>query len=110
MKNIDVLTMEKANADKRVFPRIETECPVLYSVGSSRKWRVAILMNMSATGILMKTKEQLLDDIAITIMTKPGNNRLVPAIIGKGMVTRCKKQKGNDYEISCKLTEVKSRR
>jgi len=100
--------MEKANADKRTFPRIETECPILYAVGSSKKWRVAILMNMSATGILIRAKEQLLDDIAITIMTKPGNNRLVPEITGKGMVTRCTKKSENDYEISCKLKEVKS--
>jgi len=105
---MNVLKMEKANADKRIFPRTDTECPVLYSVGSSKKWRVAILINMSATGILMKAKEQLLDDIAITITTKPGNNRLVPEITGKGMVTRCTKISENDYEISCKLNEVKS--
>ena len=100
--------MEKANKDKRVFPRIETECPVLYSVGSSQKWQVAVLSNMSATGLLLKTKEQLVDDITISVMTKPGTNRLVPEITAKGIVTRCIKKNDELFEISCKLTEVKS--
>lgn len=100
--------MEKASKDKRVFPRIDTECPVLYSVGSSKKWQVAILCNMSATGLLMKTKEQMVDDIGVSVMTKPGTNRLVPEIICKGIVTRCVKKGDEHYEVSCKLTEVKS--
>ena len=89
--------MEKANKDKRVFPRIDTECPVLYSVGSSKKWQVAILCNMSATGMLVQTKEQLPDDVAISIMTKPGTNRLVPEISAKGIVTRCAKKTDEQY-------------
>ena len=99
--------MEKQKADKRIFPRIETECPVLYSVGTSKKWQVGILCNMSATGMLLKTKEQMVDEIAITIMTKPGANRLVPEITGKGIVTRCEKIGDEEYRISCKLNEVK---
>lgn len=102
--------MEKANKDKRVFPRIETECPVLYSVGSSKKWQVAILRNMSATGLLMRTKEQLVEDVGVSIMTKPGANRLVPEISCKGLVTRCVKKGDEHYEVSCKLTEVKSQK
>ena len=100
--------MENANKDKRVFPRIETECPVLYSIGSSQKWQVAILCNMSATGLLMKTKEQLVNDISISVITKPGTNRLVPEITAKGVVTRCVQKNEENYEISCKLIEVKS--
>jgi hypothetical protein len=102
--------MDKANKDKRVFPRIETECPVLYSIGSSKKWQVAILRNMSATGLLMQTKEQLADDVAVTVMTKPGTNRLVPQITGKGFVTRCVKKSDEQYEVSCKLHEVKAQK
>jgi hypothetical protein len=102
--------MDKANKDKRVFPRIETECPVLYSVGSSKKWQVAILSNMSATGLLMQTKEQLANDVAISVMTKPGTNRLVPQIIGKGIVTRCVKKGDEHFDVSCKLHEVKAQK
>lgn len=102
--------MEKANKDKRLFPRIDTECPVLYSVGSSKKWQVAILCNMSAAGMLMRTKEQMVDDISVSVMTKPGTNRLVPEIACKGIVTRCVKKGDEHFEVSCKLTEVKSQR
>jgi hypothetical protein len=102
--------MEKATSDKRIFPRMDTECPVLYAVGTSKKWQVAILTNMSATGLLMRTKEKLVDHVSISIMTKPGANRLVPEFTGKGIVTRCTKLANEEYAISCKLNEVKPKK
>jgi len=93
--------------EKRVFPRMETECPVLYAVGNSKKWQVGILVNFSATGLLMKCKESLLKNINISILLKPGQNRLVPEIAAKGKIIRCVQVGEDEFEISCKLTEVK---
>lgn len=100
--------MEKEISNKRIFPRTDTECPVLYTIGSSEKWQVAMLINMAATGIKMKCNEQLLRNINITIMTKPGQNRLVPEITGKGKVVRCKPLDDGSFEVSCSLQEIKS--
>lgn len=96
----------KAN-EKRVFPRIDSECPVLYAVGNSKKWQVGILVNFSATGLMMKCKESLLKNINISILLKPGQNRLVPEIAAKGKIIRCTQVADDEFEISCKLTEVK---
>jgi len=93
--------------EKRVFPRMETECPVLYAVGNSKKWQVGILVNLSATGLMMKCKESLLKNINISILLKPGQNRLVPEIAAKGKIIRCIQVGDEEFEISCKLTEVK---
>ncbi|MDH5327395.1 MAG: PilZ domain-containing protein [Gammaproteobacteria bacterium] len=99
--------MNDKEKDKRWFPRIDTECPVIYALGSSKKWHVATLMNFSATGIKMKCKEPLLKNINITIMLKPGQNRLVPEFLAKGIIIRCNMKTEGEYEVSCKLIEVK---
>lgn len=99
--------LENQEDEKRIFPRINTECPVLYAVGNSNKWQVGILSNMSATGLMMKCKEQLLKNINISIMLKPGQNKLIPEISAKGKVIRCKQVAAEEFEVSCKLTEVK---
>ena len=100
--------MDNQPDNKRLFPRIDTECPVLYAVGNSKKWQVGILANMSATGLMMKCKERLLRNISISIMLKPGQNKLIPEITAKGKVIRCNQVGEDEYEVSCKLTEVKS--
>lgn len=99
--------MEKDLSDKRIFPRTDTECPVLYTIGSSEKWQVAMLINMAATGIKMKCNEQLLRNINITIMTKPGRNSIVPEITAKGKIVRCKQRDDGSFEVSCSLQEIK---
>jgi hypothetical protein len=99
--------MDDDLANKRFFPRMAAECPVLYSIGTAAKWQVGILVDMSATGLRMKTKEQLLRNIKINIMLKPGKNKLVPEITGKGKVVRCEATDSEHFEISCSLHEVK---
>ena len=83
------MQQDNKEPEKRVFPRLETECPILYAVGDSKKWQVGILVNFSATGLLMKCKEPLLKNINISILFKPGQNRLVPEIAAKGKIIRC---------------------
>jgi len=100
--------MNKLNLNKRSYPRIDAECPALYAIGTSKRWQVGILMNMSATGLKMRCKERLLKNISINIMLKPGKNRMVPSITAKGKVTRCQEILDGEFEISCKLVEVSS--
>lgn len=99
--------LHKNSDERRGFPRLETQCPVLYAIGNSKKWRVAILVNYSATGLLLKCKEQLMRNINITIMIKPGSNRLAPKITAIGTVTRCEPLDGTEFHISLKLSKVK---
>lgn len=101
------MQQDNKEPEKRVFPRLETECPILYAVGDSKKWQVGILVNFSATGLLMKCKEPLLKNINISILFKPGQNRLVPEIAAKGKIIRCTQIAEDEFEVSCKLTEVK---
>jgi hypothetical protein len=100
--------MNNLESNKRIFPRIDADCPALYAIGTSKKWQVGILVNMSATGLKMRCKERLLKNISVNIMLKPGKNRMVPPITAKGKVTRCQEIGDSEFEISCKLIEVSS--
>ena len=99
--------MKNALSDKRTFPRLETQCPVIYSLGTANTCYPAQLHNISATGMLLVTEEKLVPNNTITVYTRPGRNRLVPAIMGKGLVLRCNRLKTGKFEVSCKLTSVK---
>ena len=96
--------------EKRVFPRLEAECAVLYAIGNSEDWKVGIMSNMSATGLSMKCPEQLLKNISISIVVKPGDNKMIPNIEAKGKVTRCTQVDEHEYEVSCKLIEIKNKK
>ena len=98
--------------ERRGFPRIDTECPVMYAIGNSKKWSVGVMLNYSATGLAVRCKEQLLRNISINVITKPGSNKLVPSITASGKITRCEHINSGDtdieeYKVSCKLTKVK---
>ena len=93
--------------EKRSFPRMETQCPILYAVGTSKRWITAAMKNISATGICLISDEQLIKNISISIITKPGKNKLVPEITASGKVAHCRHIGDNQYLIGCKFLKVK---
>ena len=95
--------------ENRVFPRLTAECAVLYAIGTSEDWKVGIMSNMSATGLSMKCPEQLLKNINISIIIKPGDNKTIPQIEAAGKVTRCTQIDEHEYEVSCKLIKIKNK-
>ena len=96
-----------AYEEKRTFPRMESECPIIYSIGTSKRWVTATLKNFSATGICIISNEQLIKSISISMITKPGRNKLVPEITASGKVTHCEALGDNKYRVGCKLLKVK---
>lgn len=110
---MDSIEIDDDKAEKRVFPRMDAECAVLYAIGSTsnetnKNWKVGIMSNMSAVGLLMKCPERLLKNINISLRIKPGDNRLIPEIEAKGKITRCTQIDEHEYEVSVKLIEVKN--
>jgi len=96
-----------AYQEKRTFPRTETQCSVLYAIGSSKRWISASMKNIGATGICLICDEQLIKDTSINIITKPGKNKLVPEIAASGKVTHCHPLEGHKYLVGCKFLKVK---
>jgi len=65
------------------------------------------MKNISATGICLICDEQLLKTISISVITKPGKNKLVPEIAANGKVAHCRLIGENKYLIGCKFLKVK---
>jgi hypothetical protein len=92
--------------DKRVFPRMAAECPVLYRTSEQERWCVGVLKDFSATGILMTCNRALTAGTPITLRLERGRNRSLPALSGSGAVIRSNKLSSTKYEIACKLTQI----
>ena len=92
--------------DKRVFPRMEAECPVLYRTNEQERWCVGVLHDFSATGILMTCNRVLPVGTPISLRLERGRNKSLPALSGTGSVIRSDKLSTTKYEIACKLTHI----
>jgi hypothetical protein len=93
-------------ADKRIFPRISAECPVLYLGPGMQRWLVGKLIDFSATGLRLTCDTLLETGDEISIQIKPGSNRKIPAISGVGSVVRTDFNNMGQYEISIKMLRV----
>lgn len=92
--------------DKRVFPRMVAECPVLYRTSDKERWCVGILIDFSATGLQMTCNRELHPGTPISTRLERGNNKVLPALSGSGTVVRCIKISNTKFKVACKLTKI----
>ncbi len=97
---------DKPFRERRLFPRIVTQCQVLYRTPESRSWNLARLVDFSAIGMRIECDELLPPGTPVAIQIKPGEDKVIPAVSAKGRVVRCEPNSNLRYEISCKLTKV----
>ena len=94
------------NNDKRVFPRMDLACPVLYRLGNEKPWKVGKMRNLSATGIQIVAAENPAPATPIYIQIKPGSKKSIPAISASGKVVRSEPLEDGIYAFSCSLTDI----
>jgi len=92
--------------NKRIFPRIDAQCPVMHRENDQQRWSVGLLINFSATGFLFSSARALEPGAPISVRLERGRNRSLPAVSGSGEVTRCDALDSNKYEIACKLNHI----
>ena len=92
--------------DKRVFPRMDLNCPVLYRQAGEKNWKVGKMQNLSATGIQFISTDDLQASTPIRIQVKPGSKKSIPEIIASGKVVRSEPLDDDNYVLSCSLTQV----
>lgn len=101
-----VLEDNKKIAERRAFPRIDANCPVLYQPRPNSRWIVARLLEYSATGISMVCDENLPEGGEIAIQIKPGSLKTIPQLSANGKVVRCVETSDNRFKVSCKILKV----
>ena len=92
-------------SEKRIFPRLEARCPVLYQIDKQKSWKVGKMQNLSATGLQLLCNKAIPADTIIHIHVKPGTQKNIPEIKATGEVVRSE-YIDDSYIISCKLTVV----
>ena len=96
---------EEQPRDKRIFPRLDARCPVLYQPDGQQSWKVGKMQNLSATGLQLICNDNLQPFTLVHIHVKPGTRKDIPEIRASGEVVSCEAlQQG--YMVSCKLTRI----
>ncbi|WP_455198573.1 PilZ domain-containing protein [Kaarinaea lacus] len=93
-------------AERRAFPRINANCPVLYQPMPNSRWIVARLLEYSATGISMVCDENLPEGKEIAIQIKPGSLKTIPQLSANAKVVRCAETSDSRFKVSCKILKV----
>jgi hypothetical protein len=97
---------EDNKVEKRAFPRMKVQCPVLYLVKSQKRWQVAKLEDFAATGIRMVCDENLPINTEVSIQIKPGSLKTVPEFSAEACVVRCEENPDQRFAVSCKVIRV----
>lgn len=92
--------------NRRVFPRITAQCPVMHRPDHYQRWSVGLLINFSATGMLFTSARELEAGADIIVKLERGRNMVIPALSGSGKVIRCRKLDTNKYEVACQLNKI----
>ncbi len=94
--------------EKRLFPRVQSRCPLLYRVDGMTRRMVGISTDFSATGVQMVCKQALTVQASIEIEFKPGSNKSVPAMTAQGQVVRCEPIDGGEFLVACRFIRVQA--
>lgn len=95
-------------AEKRLFPRITTRCPVLYRIDGRGQRMVGISTDFSATGVQMVCKQPVALQADIEVEFKPGSKKTVPAMLARGTVVRCEPGPKGEYLVACRFSRVQA--
>lgn len=93
----------KKPPEQRGFPRIAVQCPVRYRENPAQRWQIGRLVNYSATGLLMTTRQAMVVGDNLTIQIERGSQRDIPPLAGEGTVVRCSEAGPDQYEVAIKI-------
>lgn len=89
--------------EKREYPRIKADCPARYQLESEDTWHDAMLIDYSATGVLMKCEELIFKGSKIRIEILPGCAKKVPPFKAELVVVRFALDEDHNFHIGCKF-------
>ena len=89
-------------SEKRGFIRMNADSPLQYKIAGSQKYLQARCVNLSATGVLMKTEEQIQPGTVMYIRIKPEKN-IVPPLYATVEVVRLGSIDNGVYQIGAAI-------
>lgn len=92
--------------ERRCYPRLDSNCPVLFREHTDAPWHIGFLINFSATGMLMQSQYALTPETKLMIQFMPGKNKSIPEIHADACVNRCEEGHPSGYRVACTLTKI----
>lgn len=92
----------KHHHNRREYPRIDYDCPILFRHQSHEKWSLCRLLNLSAEGLLIAADQPAQINEVVAIQLRPDMDDIHR---GEGTVTRCSRKDDGGYIIA--ITAIK---
>lgn len=92
--------------ERRKFPRLAADCPILYRLDNSNSWFLATLLDFSATTLCIISTQAINKNTRFEFQIKPGENALIPRFEGYASVNKCIFRTEHEYLLSCQIKKI----
>lgn len=95
------------SSDKRNFRRMNVDIRAVYKLNGENEFLEGMVTDLSATGILLKTRSPLSQGDEMEVKVKP-EKAVVPPLYAKVKVLRVSQSDNGEYQAGCEITEMLS--
>jgi hypothetical protein len=99
--------VEPAQNEKRRFPRIPVDCPILYRSEENNNWSLATVLDFSAAGFSMVCERDIAPDSRLLFEINTESNKTIPSLNGIAHVVRSIQNEKGNYCVSCKFVKIR---
>lgn len=92
-------------SEKRDFMRMTMGCPARYRPDGADQTESAVVMNLSADGILLQTEKPVAAEIQLALEVMPGKT-ITPPLSAYVKVLRCSPDDEGNYTLACAIERV----
>jgi hypothetical protein len=92
-------------AEKRNFLRMSVDCPARYRVAGSDSLSAGIVKNLSSSGMLILSEQEMDPGTQLAIEIMPGKT-ITPPLSAEARVVRSLPTETGDYNIACSFDRI----
>jgi hypothetical protein len=93
------------HAEKRNFLRMSLDCPARFRIAGSANLSAAIVKNLSSSGMLILSEQELDPGTQLAIEIMPGKT-ITPPLSAQARVVRSHATETGDYNIACSIDRI----
>lgn len=95
------------SSDKRNFRRMNVDIRAIYKINGDSEFQEGKVTDLSATGLLLKTKTALKEGDELEVKVKPDKS-VVPPLYARVTVLRIEQSDNGEYQAGCQIIEMLS--
>ena len=92
-------------AERRKFLRMSVDCPARFRIAGSSRLSAAIVKNLSASGMLILSEQELDPGTQLAVEIMPGKT-IPPPLSAEARVLRTLPTETGDFNIACSFERI----